>query len=129
MSFLFLDDMRKPSDVEWVNLPALPWDIVKNYDEFVDYIDKNGIPKIVSFDHDLHPEHYKFNPNLIMYKDYFSKMKYKTGYNCLEYMVNKIKEEKLEHPEMIYIHTLNQTGAKWMVSLLRNNLILNISLI
>ena len=42
---LFLDDIRKPPDVDWF--------IVRNYNQFIDWIDKNGLPDIISFDHDL----------------------------------------------------------------------------
>ena len=33
------------------------WVVVKNYDEFTEYIEKNGIPDYISFEHDLAPEH------------------------------------------------------------------------
>jgi hypothetical protein len=41
---LFLDDIRP--------CPA-GWDVVRSYEEFVAYIEKNGVPEIISFDHDL----------------------------------------------------------------------------
>ena len=51
---LFLDDLRIPKDAiglvpdkhnkfYWEN----DWDVVKNYDEFVNYIETNGVPKFV----------------------------------------------------------------------------------
>jgi len=60
---LFLDDFRHPYDC----VPYMPnreiyakwkWEIVRNYDEFVEYITKNGLPTHVSFDHDLSDIHY-----------------------------------------------------------------------
>ena len=66
---LFLDDIRIPKDA--INLVPSSfnkfywendWDIVKNYDEFVQYIEVNGVPKFVSFDHDLSDFHYDLKP-------------------------------------------------------------------
>lgn len=54
---LFLDDFRMPSDA--FNYKPNPmynnesWVIVRNYDQFIECITKNGIPEIISFDHDL----------------------------------------------------------------------------
>ena len=42
---LYLDDIRIPKTEGWV--------IVRTYDEFVNWITKNGLPEEVSFDHDL----------------------------------------------------------------------------
>lgn len=66
---LFLDDIRIPKDAinlipssfnkfYWEN----DWDVVKNYNEFVQYIEVNGVPEFVSFDHDLADFHYDFKP-------------------------------------------------------------------
>lgn len=60
--FLFLDDLREPMDVygytKDVTYSRLNWDIVRSYDEFVGYIYRYGLPRLVSFDHDLAPSHY-----------------------------------------------------------------------
>lgn len=56
---LFLDDERFPADVTWVdhsnytNVSNLDWVIVRTVKEFVETIQKNGLPSFVSFDHDL----------------------------------------------------------------------------
>ncbi len=61
---LFLDDERKPNDVlKYYNNDIYcddDWILVKNYTDFVDYISNNKMPKIISFDHDLSQEHYKY---------------------------------------------------------------------
>src|SRR6202008_2485989 len=54
--YLFLDDQRIPSDVSWIDLPIANWDIVRSYDEFIDIINKNGIPQFIRYDHDLGPQ-------------------------------------------------------------------------
>lgn len=50
---LFLDDERNPQDVTWITLRDGEWDIVRNQDEFQEYILKNGLPSMISFDNDL----------------------------------------------------------------------------
>ena len=50
----YLDDTRTPTET----IPGYkPWDVVRNYNEFTEYILKNGIPDLISFDHDLGEEH------------------------------------------------------------------------
>ena len=46
---LYLDDVRIPQ--------TEGWEIVRNYDDFVKWIEENGLPDIVSFDHDLAEVH------------------------------------------------------------------------
>ena len=62
---LYLDDIRTPSllidcwdarQLIKVNDPG--WDIVRSYDEFVAYIEENGVPEMISFDADLAAVHY-----------------------------------------------------------------------
>ena len=55
---LFLDDVRNPKDCCQYMPDAKfyfnsEFVIVRNYDEFVNFIRKNGLPNIISFDHDL----------------------------------------------------------------------------
>ena len=46
--FLFLDDERMPHDIKWAKLPVIyNWEIVRNYNEFVEYVTTNGVPKFV----------------------------------------------------------------------------------
>ena len=42
---LYLDDIRTPKDSSFI--------VVRSYDEAVSYIEENGIPNYISFDHDL----------------------------------------------------------------------------
>ena len=52
MKKLFLDDIR---EVEWIYGTELAanFDVIRSYDEFVDCIEKNGLPDFISFDNDL----------------------------------------------------------------------------
>ena len=69
---LYLDDCRTPLEP----LPGYKmWNVVRNYDQFVDYIITNGIPDFISFDHDLADEHMM---------DYFEQVE-KTGWQGPSY--------------------------------------------
>ena len=37
---LFLDDMRYPKDVKWIELPLVEWTIVRNYKEFGSFVEE-----------------------------------------------------------------------------------------
>ena len=52
MKKLFLDDIRTVDMVYDKSLEN-EFDIVRTYDEFVNYIINNGLPKFISFDNDL----------------------------------------------------------------------------
>ena len=119
---LFLDDERKPNNVTWVNLPLVNWTIVKNFNEFANIIKTRGLPKIVSFDHDLADQHYQeyqwahddknTNKGIFCY----NKMTEKTGFDCAKWLV----EYCMAHDEFLpqyFIHTMNPIGAKNIASL------------
>lgn len=52
MKKLFLDDIRT-IDMVYDKSMESEFDIVRTYEQFVDYISKNGLPKFISFDNDL----------------------------------------------------------------------------
>jgi hypothetical protein len=108
---LFLDDMRMPEDVFFYTSLALynktKWVIVRNYTDFVHTIESNGIPEIVSFDHDLADIHYKQQSN-IQYEDDSEE---KTGYHCARWMINYCLDNNLDIPKMNLIHSMNTVGA------------------
>ena len=60
--YLFLDDVRQVMDTfHYTKHPVYTednWDVVRNYNEFCNYIQDNGVPALISFDHDLADEHY-----------------------------------------------------------------------
>lgn len=49
---LFLDDIRT-IDMVYDKAMESEFDIVRNYNDFVNYITKNGLPDFISFDNDL----------------------------------------------------------------------------
>ncbi len=85
---LYLDDLRNPPDTGWI--------VVRTYQEFVNWIETNGLPGCISFDHDLGEE--------------------KTGYDAVKWMCNWILDRvvsgaSLELPE-ITVHSANPVGKE-----------------
>lgn len=97
---LFLDDIRMPVDNGWT--------IVRNYNEFVDAINKYGLPKFISFDHDLSTEHYSNMPSVE-----------KTGYDCAKFLVDYCMDNNKKIPEF-YVHSMNPVGRENIKALLNN---------
>jgi len=106
MKKLFLDDCRNPPDSSW--------DVVRSYAAFVEYVEKNGVPDVISFDHDLGAEHYKEYSRIenarlegriesIQYHSFEEK----TGYDCAKWLV-----ERGTLPQTVYVHSLNPVGRK-----------------
>lgn len=112
--FLFLDDIRKVSDVTWVNLPSGNWHIVRNYEQFTDKIAKDGLPFIVSFDHDLSTEHY--SDQLCLFS---SSYKERTGADCARWLTNYCLENNLNLPKYM-IHSMNSVGCENIKSILES---------
>jgi hypothetical protein len=107
---LFLDDVRIPTHVTWVEIPANQhYSVVRNYKEFVDLITLRGLPKYVCYDHDLSDCHYGhgLNNDEIPYGSY----KEKTGYDCAKWLVGYCFAKKIKHPPYI-VHSLNPIGKK-----------------
>lgn len=112
---LFLDDFRHPYDAFQETLhPAYAkekWVIVRSYSQFVKHIKRNGLPRIVSFDHDLTDAHYDCGP--IPYDQYEEK----TGYHCAQWMIQYCTENQKPLPETILIHSASQRGKENIKSL------------
>ena len=113
---LFLDDIRIPIQcVSYTHNPiysTLDWVIVRNYDEFIKFITENGIPEVISFDHDLADEHY--DPDLYgseTYNEAYDNFEFKTGYNCAKWFIDYIIDNNLSLPKQILIHSMNPAGA------------------
>lgn len=112
---LFLDDVRIPSRVTWVKLPPRDWVVVRNYNEFVECIERYGVPTECAFDHDLCSEHYNeftaaHDERL---PDYgvirYNQFKEKTGYDAAKWLTNYCVDNGTPLP-IYYIHTLNPVG-------------------
>ncbi len=122
---LFLDDERFPKDVKWIELPMVAWVIVRNYDQFVATINRDGLPATVSFDHDLADEHYQeyhiAHDTKILTRGTirYEKMKEKTGFHCAQWMAQYCVDKNLPIP-VYYCHTMNHIGKLNMESVLES---------
>lgn len=117
MKILWLDDLRNPFiDLEG-RVPkedgTIIW--VLNHEQFVQWIEKFGLPDIISFDHDLAHEHYTPEE---YWSDYEASKKYqdakiyqeKTGLDCAKWLVNYCIDNNKPLPKF-YIHSANPVGA------------------
>lgn len=88
MKKLYLDDDRIPrSD---------GWDIVRNFEDFKNWIELNGLPYTISFDHDLGSD------NGILRKN---------GVDCARWLCNYCISNGLPLPEW-NIHSANYGGGR-----------------
>lgn len=115
---LFLDDERQPKDVASYQDNGIymrePWFVVKNFNEFKSYIENNQMPDVISFDHDLTYDHYRYAvTSYIPYAEF----KEKTGYHCLIWLILYCNKNKMHLPQ-IMIHTMNKEGRNNMINLL-----------
>jgi hypothetical protein len=116
MKLLWLDDIRDPQDNIWWNWIAkeginpLKFEIfwIKDYHQFVDWINENGIPDVICFDHDLSDIHC----NKSTYKE-------KTGFTCAQFLVDYCIENELKIPQY-KIQSANPVGAQNIAGLLEN---------
>jgi hypothetical protein len=115
---LYLDDLRTPTNV----LPGYePWFVVRNYDQFVDWISTNGMPDFVSFDHDLADEHIDdyFAQKIVqgyqnpMYEEYTEK----TGLDCAKWLVDYCQNNNIPICGCS-VHSHNPVGARNIHSLI-----------
>ncbi len=113
MKKLFLDDVRVPRDAFSIRGDAMyldaDWSVVRSYNEFVEWVTLNGVPEIISFDHDLGHEHY-VDCDLgrpMRYDEY----KEKTGYHALKWLVEKCMDDRRQLPKIL-CHSMNPVGRK-----------------
>ncbi len=124
---LFLDDYRVPKDCasymyqrgQNVLIYHEDWEIVRSYKQFCDWITKNGLPDIISFDHDLADVH-ELKESLVIdeWFDLTENREY-TGMDCAKWLVNYCLDNKLELPNFI-VHSANPAGCDNINGLLKN---------
>ena len=122
---LFIDDERYPVNRGAIGNQSsaydligdkryflLDWVIVRNFGDFVKTIEDQGVPELISFDHDLKDFHYY---HYSTYTIYTGKIDYTvvegTGYECAKWLINYLMDNNLDTPE-IMILTQNTVGAK-----------------
>lgn len=111
---LFLDDKRFPKDNGWI--------IARSFHDAVWCVKNYGIPKFISFDHDLGLEHF----DDVLMKEFVGEPIEKNGYDFAKWLVNHILDYKLDLPEdfSYYVHSMNPIGAnninKYMLQFIIN---------
>lgn len=98
---LFLDDIRKASDVVWVQYPPnIGWTVVRNVEDFIRLACANKYD-VMSLDHDLGLDE---NGGLRL-----------SGMDAVKQLVELHMDEKVEHmPYMVFFHSKNPDGKKNM---------------
>ena len=126
MKKLFLDDVRVPEDClsymrhrlgSEVEIYSEIWDIVRNYEDFIKYISTEGVPDIISFDHDLADEHY--SPDMYLsggeYNKLYDEFKEKTGNDCAKWLCEYCFTNGIPLPEY-FIHSMNPVGTNNIIN-------------
>lgn len=126
MTNLFLDDIRNPADAHPYTGQTMfldrEWVVVRNYDEFTAWIETNGLPGLISFDHDLAFSHYTPEP---LWTDYEASRAWqdaqthqeKTGYECALWLVDYCLNTGNVCPDF-YCHSMNPVGKDKIVGVL-----------
>jgi hypothetical protein len=97
MKALYLDDIRNPTTNR-------DWHIARSVSEAIDFINANGMPSYISFDHDLGP-----------YPE-------PTGYDFAKWIVNSCLDGDISLPEDFdfNVHSANPVGSNNITLLLDN---------
>lgn len=101
MTRLFLDDIRNPSWVYGLDADS-QWVVVRSGQEFYDWINTNGLPEVISFDHDLggvDEEGNEVDPATVP-----------SGMDCAHFLVNYCLDHDLPLPDF-YVHSANPVGV------------------
>lgn len=115
---LFLDDLRSVEEAYRQEKHEMflhkEWIIVRSYDEFVSYIHRNGLPELISFDHDLDETHYTPKEYWLDYKaseayQDAQTYKIKTGLDAANFVIDYCNEYKKDMPKT-YSHSANPIG-------------------
>lgn len=121
MRKLYLDRKRTPRD-------DLNFEVVRTYDQFVRYIEMNGLPHLISFGHDLAAEHTedllsdenweKSNDEIELNYDSY---KEPSGYHAARFLIDYCFENQLKIPQCT-VHTGNSVGGKNIIELINGYL-------
>lgn len=107
-TLLWLDDIRDPSEGNWfsfnpIDSPFITVWWVKDYGEFTKWIENNGLPAGICFDHDLG----------------MSKQQEKTGYDCVKWLVEYCIVNRQPLPKW-NVQSANPVGKDNINGLLNN---------
>lgn len=117
---ILLDDIRIPFDVflntvDYDYYKNEDWLVIRTYEDFVTHIMENGVPEMISFDHDLTFDHYlSENQKDINYDN----MKVKTGYHAAKWLIQYCNLKGIKLPR-VKVHSQNPEGKKNIMRLFR----------
>ena len=118
MKRLFLDDWRIPRDCAtymWQRTDCRiyheEWDIVRSYGQFVEWIEKNGVPDLVKFDYDL-ADVDELKEELPI-EEWFNldENRVYTGLDCVEFLLDFCNKNDFKFTEYV-IHSVNTDGCE-----------------
>ncbi|MFK7755298.1 MAG: cyclic-phosphate processing receiver domain-containing protein [Flavobacteriales bacterium] len=108
---LWLDDLRNPFiDLEGTTPKKegiIEW--VLNYEQFVQWIEKFGLPSVISFDHDLAD----IDGDSANHSE-------KTGFDCAKWLSEYCQDNGKILPTF-YVHSANPVGAENIINFLNNH--------
>lgn len=98
---LFLDDIRFPPAVAYPDEPN-EWIIARNMDDAIWCVENKGVPRFISFDHDLADDHY-----------IIGQKHEKTGYDFAKWFAGYIMDKEVPLPDGFdyHVHSMNPVGA------------------
>jgi hypothetical protein len=112
--YIYLDDVRTPTEPDWI--------VVRNYDEFITKVNEIGLDNIalISLDHDLGDSairewHTNVYHNYIL--DY-NNITEKTGMDCTKWLVEQWLNGGKVVP--VKVHSANAIGASNMMAWINN---------
>lgn len=123
---LYLDDVRTPKNPnnEWID-GISEWEVVRNYDEFVAHIQRNGLDsyEVISLDHDLGKEAMDefYNNTHSKYTLDYNNIHEKTGYDAAKWLVAESMKTGIPLPQ-IYVHSANPIGSANIMGYINNYL-------
>jgi len=93
---------------------------VRNYDDFVEYITKNGLPDEISFDHDLGEDvaKEKVEGGMSKRKARVEKKETKSGYDCAKWLCDYCWTNGLPIPSW-NVHSANPVGRDNIIQILK----------
>lgn len=112
---LYLDDVRTPK--------TEGWEVVRTYEDFVNWITENGLPDEVSFDHDLGREHTLYFMNNGGFENPPNpldvKFESKTGYDAAKWLCEYCWTNGLPVPTW-NVHSANPVGRDNIIQIMEN---------
>jgi hypothetical protein len=109
MKKLFIDDIRDP--------PATGYDVVRTSEAAIEWLKTNGIPNVISFDHDLGGDDTTIRVIRHIYDLILDeKGSFPDGFTCIVHSANPVGAQNIKH-DMVFILTHLADIKNWSVVL------------